>query len=221
MPDGGRIAGPLVIPNAFQCRMIWTLANGRTVFNVLHGIVSAGVVADTALAQAIYASLIASASWTAWKALINTGNSLAGIDLRDLRTANMPLVQSTGAAVAGTGAGGAIPPGDAFCVTLRTAGAGRSFRGRVYLPGLDFSALAAGGVAAAGTMTAAVNFITALQTAMNASGVEMAVANPQRAAYTSPKGTVHVARAAAMQPVTGIVARNNIMDHQRRRAGRS
>jgi hypothetical protein len=42
----------------------WTLINGKTVDNVLHGIVSGGVVANSALAQAIYAHIIASAAWT-------------------------------------------------------------------------------------------------------------------------------------------------------------
>lgn len=41
---------------------------------------------------------------------------------------------STGAAVPGVDAGDAYPPQTAWVVTLRTARAGRSYRGRVYLP---------------------------------------------------------------------------------------
>lgn len=221
MPDGGRIAGPVVVPNEVQLRLIWTLANGKTSYNVLHGTVAGGFNATTAVAQAIYAALLASAAWTAWRPMINTLNSLAGIDLRDMRTINMPIVPSTGGAVAGTGAGGALPPGDALVVTLRTATVGRSARGRVYLPGLDQAAMAAGGVASGAAITASAALITALQTAMTASSIALAIGNPARQAYTGTTGAAHAARAAATVPVTVITTRNGIIDHQRRRAGRS
>lgn len=221
MPDPGRIPGAVVIPNCIQVRLIWTLPNGKTVYNVMHGSVAGGFSATTAVADAIFTALKAHASWTAWRARLNTTVSITGVDLRDLRTANMPIVQSTTAAAAGTGASGAIPPGDAFCVTLRTANVGRGARGRVYLPGLDFSALAAGGVAAAGTVTDASGFITGVQSVCTASSVTLAIANPARADYTGSTGAHHAARSAAVLPVTSIVSRNNIIDHQRRRAGRS
>lgn len=221
MPDAGRIAGPIVIPNAVQVRLIWSLANGKTVFNVLHGSVPGGFAATSTVAEAIFAAIKASAAWTALKANLSSGVSLTGVDLRDLRSANQPLAASTGAASPGTGAGTALPPGDALCVTLRTAGAGRGFRGRVYLPGFDSTAMAAGGVAAAGTVTNATSFVTAVQTALSGQSITMAIAQPARQAYTGSTGAAHSARGAAVQPVTSIVTRNNIFDHQRRRAGRS
>jgi hypothetical protein len=92
----------------------------------------------------------------------------------------------------------------------------------VYLPGLDFSALAAGGVASAATVTDAAAFVTAVQTAMTASGLTLCIMQPARAQYTSTvTGAFHAARSAATQDVTSIVSRNTIIDHQRRRSGRS
>lgn len=221
MRDPGRIAGPVIIPNAVQVRLLWTLPNGKTVANVLHASVAGGFSATSTVAEAVRAAIVASAGWTAWKARLNTTVSLAAVDIRDLRTGNNPLVASTGAAAAGTGAGTALPPGDALVVTLRTAFAGRSYRGRAYLPGLDSTALAAGGVAAAGTVTDATSFMTAVQTALSGQGMTLAVAQPARQQYTSAKGTLHNARTAALQTVTSIVTRNTTIDHQRRRAGRS
>lgn len=221
LDDLGRIAGPVVIPNCIQVRLVWTLPNGKTVYNVLHGSVAGGFSATTAVADAVFTALKAAAGWTSWRARLSTTVNLAGVDLRDLRTINMPIVASTTAVSAGTGATGAIPPGDALVVTLRTALVGRSARGRVYLPGLDFSALAAGGVAAAGTVTDATAFVTAVQTALTASAISMAIANPARQAYTGTTGALHPARAAGVVVVTAIVTRNSIIDHQRRRAGRS
>jgi hypothetical protein len=219
MPDGGRIAGPIVIPNAIEVDLVWNLASGKQVKNVLHGQVAAGFNATSAVAQAIYASVIASGSWTAWAAFVHTTASLAAINLRDLRTANMPVVSSTGAATPGTGAGVALPPGSSLVVTLRTASAGRGFRGRVYLPGLDSGLLtAATGAASAAGNTAALNFITAVQTGLTASAVTLSIANPARQAYTGRKGRAIGARAAGIINVTSIVTRLTALTSQRRRS---
>lgn len=221
MADPGRIPGKIVIPNVTQVRLIWTLPNTKTVYNVLHARTAGAPNVTQALAQAVYAAVIAAADWTNWRAQINTGVSLAGIDLRSLHVIDQPTIQSTGGAVAGTGATGAIPPGDAFCVTLRTAQVGQHARGRVYLPGLDYSGLAAGGVASANTVTRAPLFVAAVQTALSGQGMTMCIANPARQQYTGSTGTTHAARSATTLDVTAIVARNNIIDHQRKRAGRS
>jgi hypothetical protein len=221
MPDLGHIPGKVVIANCVQLRLIWSLANGKTVYNVLHGRTAGAPAVTQALAQAIYAALIAATDTTNWRAQLNTGVSLAGVDLRSLHVIDQPTIQSTGAAVAGTGATGAIPPGDALVVTLRTAQVGQHARGRVYLPGLDFSALAAGGVASANSVTRSALFVTALQTAMSGQGLTLCLAQPARQQYTGSTGTVHSARAASTLDVTAIATRNNIIDHQRKRAGRS
>jgi hypothetical protein len=219
--DPGRIPGPVIIPNCIQVRLIWSLPNGKTIYNVLHGQVAGGFSATTTVAEAVFAAVKAAAGWTSFRAQINSGVNFVGVDLRDLRTANQPIVQSTGAVAAGTGAGTALPPGDAVCVTLRTATVGRNSRGRVYLGGLDSGAMAAGGVISATTMTNAKAFVDAVSTALTASSITMAIANPARQAYTGTTGAVHAARSAAVLPVTATVVRNNIFDHQRKRAGRS
>lgn len=221
MADLGRIPGAIVIPNCVEARLFWNLPNTKVARNVFHARVAGGFSATSTVADAVFTALKAAAGWTAWKVRVNSGISFAGVELRDLRTANQPIVASTTAVAAGTGAGTALPPGDALTVTLRTAGAGRGFRGRVYLPGLDTAALAAGGVAAAGTVTDATAFVTAVQAALTASGMTMAIAQPARQAYQGSTGVNYPARAAGVQDVTSIVTRNNIIDHQRRRAGRS
>lgn len=221
MADPGRIAGPKVIPACVEVRLKWTLPNSKTVYNVLHASVGGGFAASAAIIDAVFVAAVAAAGWTNYKPKLNTTVTFAGMDLRDLRSANLPLASSVAAASPGTGASGAIPPGDALCLTLRTAGAGRGFRGRVYLPGLDFSALAAGGVLAAATNTTAIAFLQAVQTAMTAQGMTLALAQPHRAAYTGKTGAAHAERAATVVAVTSIEARNIVVDHQRRRAGRS
>ena len=217
--DAGRIAGPLVIATCIEVDLVWTLAGGKQVKNVLHGTVAPGFNATAAVAQAIYAAIIASASWTAYKAYVNAAASFAGVNLRDLRNANMPLVSSTGASTPGTGAGLALANGVSACITLRTATAGRGGRGRVYLPGLDSTAMNAGtGNFSAAFQTAAQNFVTAVETAMTGQSVTHALAGPARATFMGTSGTVHAARPAAPLPVTSILMRLLTPTSQRRRS---
>jgi len=218
MADPGRIPGSVVIPNCIQIRLIWTLASGKSVYNVLHGSVGSGFTATAAIAEAIRAGITTGTTWTNYAGLLNTATSLAGVDLRDLRTANMPIVQSTGAATPGTGSQGALPPGVAFVITERTAAAGRSNRGRIFLPGWDRSALTVAGVATAGASNAAVAWVGLVNTTLTAQSISQALANPARNLYTGRKGAVHVARPAGVVLITSNVARSVTMNSQRRRA---
>lgn len=221
VPDLGRILGPIVISNAIEVDLVWNLANGRQVKNVLHGQVAGGFAATAAIAEAVRAAIVASAQWTAWKPFINASCSFQGVNLRDLRLAQYPLVNSTGGATAGTGVGTTLQPGASIVVTERTAFAGRSNRGRVYLTGLDSAALtAATGAATAAANTAALNFMTAVQTALGTSGITLAIANPARAAYTGKHNRPIPARPAGIVPVTGFATRLTTLASQRRRAHR-
>jgi len=209
-----------VVPNCVQMRVNWTLPNGKTVRNVFHGRVAGGFVATAVIAEAIRAAIIASASWTAWKPFVTAQVGLASVDLRDMRTLAMPILQSTGGSTAGTGVASNLPPSVAVCITLRTNFSGQANRGRCYLPGLDSSidTAATGAISAAGN-TAAVNFVTAIQTAMGASGLTMCIQQPPRILYTGAKTlTVHPARVAATADVTSISARSTTFRSQRRRA---
>lgn len=218
--DPGRAPGAFTIPNGVQLRVNWTLPNGKTVRNVFHGRVAGGFVATAVIAEAVRAAIIASASWTAWKPFVNSASALASVDIRDMRTLNQAIQQSTGGATAGTGAATSLPPSAAIVVTLRTALAGQANRGRCYLPGLDSAAdVAATGAILAGANTAATNFVTAIQTAMGSSGMTMCIQQPPRIGYTGAKtGTVHAARVAGTVDVTSISTRTTTFRSQRRRA---
>jgi hypothetical protein len=217
--DAGRIKGPIVIPTGIEVDLVWNLASGKQVKNVLHGIVAGGFTATAAIAQAVYASIIASGAWTAWAAFMHTTSSFAGVNLRDLRTQSMPVVLSTGAATAGTGALLALPPGASLVVSLKTASAGRAFRGRVYLGGLDSGVLvAATGALSGAANTAALNFLTQVQTSCTASGIALALANPARQAYTGRKGRAILARPSTMIAVTSFATRLTALTSQRRRS---
>lgn len=217
--DPGRIPGPQIIPNTVEVVLNWELPNGKVVHNVLHGRVAGGFSATAGVAEAIRAAITSGGDWTGYAAQLNDGVSLLGVSLRDLRAANMPLVDSTGVAAAGTATGDALPSEVALVVTLRTAFAGRGFRGRVYLPGFDTASLDPDGTATAGAISAARTFVQHVQSALTASGITLGIAQPARQAYTSPRtGAAIPARSATIVDVTNIVTRNDVFDSQRRRS---
>lgn len=219
LKDPGRIPGPIVVPNAVQVNIQFTLPNGKIVQNILHGQVAAGFAATAAIAEAVRASIAGSAAWTSWAAFLNSATTFSAVAIKDLRSAGLPLVFSTGAAVAGTAAAGtnALPADTSVAITLRTAQAGRSKRGRVFLPGLSNLGIATTGAMLATAQTAAVNLVTQFQTSMSASGITLSLINPARQAYTGRAGAAIPARAAGVVNVTSITSRSTTLRTQRRR----
>lgn len=217
--DPGRIAGPEVIPACVEVRLNWELANSKITHNVLHARVAGGFAATSTVAEAIRVAITSGATWTNYAALLNTATSLTGVSLRDMRAANLPLVDSTGAPVAGTAVGGALPPEVALVVTERTAGAGRSFRGRIFLPGFDKTATTSAGAATGGAVSATQAWAQLIQSGMAGQSLTLAIAQPARQAYTSPvTGAAIPARGANLADVTSLVVRDSIFDSQRRRS---
>lgn len=201
----------LVVTNAAQLRLIWALGGQLYALNVL-GVVNAGSVAITqALTNTIGAAIKASFTSTNHNTSISTTVTLANVGLRDLRTANTAEFLDTGGAVAGTNATELLPPQTSLVITLRTAQAGRSFRGRVYLPGFTEGANTVGGVAAPSGLPLAVNFVAAIQTALVNNALNLGVLSRPRVAPLVPS-------AGFVTPVTAIVCRDAIWDTQRRRA---
>jgi hypothetical protein len=217
--DGGRIGGPVYVATAVEVDLVWNIAQNKQVRNILHGIVGA-FSPSVAISQAVYAAIIASAAWTAYKPYVNSAAQFAGVWIKDLRgPVSYPYYKSSGAATAGTGAALQLPPGVAACVNLSTLFAGRNARGRVYLPGLDSASMnTTTGLFLAAFQTAAQNFITAVQTALTTSSITLAVLNPARAAYTGRTGTVHAARNAAILAVNANSMERLVASSQRRRA---
>lgn len=200
----------LVVPNAAQMRLIWSLSGQLYALNVL-GVVNAGSVAITqALTNTIGAAIKTSFTSSTHGAAVSTLVSLANVGLRDIRSANTAEFIDTGGAVAGTATGGdLLPPQTALCITLRTAQAGRSFRGRVYLPGYtELSNIVTGTI---NNPAPAVTFITGIKSALTANGLDLGV-------LSRPAPTAVPPRFGFITVVTSIVARDSVWDTQRRRA---
>ena len=217
LSDPGAIGGPKVIPNCVEVVLNWLLADLKTAHNVLHGSVTGSFTPTATIAQAIFAGLSTGAPWTGFAGALSTSTKFTGVTLRDLRTANGPLISSTGALVPGTDAGIALPNEVAICATLRTNFAGRANRGRLYLGGISTVQVQADNTFPTAVQTAINTWLNNVAAVLSAQGITWAIAQPARNGYTGSTGTIHPARAAGLVPVTSQLVRDNHWDSQRRR----
>jgi|SRR5215471_16420604 len=215
--DPGAIGGPVVVPQCAQITLLWILESGKQGHNVLYGRYAGGFAGTVAQANAIFAALSTGAAWTALAGFLGTTNSFFGVLIRDVNTANQPIIGSTGTAAPGTSASASLPNETAAVITLRTGSVGRANRGRVYVPGWATNSLGAGNVIAGGAVTALQNWANTIPGALSGQGYTFVIGQRARAQYTGSTGTVHPARPATSIQVTAQTVRDNHWDSQRRR----
>jgi hypothetical protein len=103
-------------------------------YNVIGMHCNPGFTIDQGTANAL-ASIVSAAFASAVVApQVDTSTSIATVGIRDLRTANQAEFFQATTGTTGNGAGEKVPNNIALCVTHRTSLAGKSFRGRSYMP---------------------------------------------------------------------------------------
>lgn len=201
----------VVVPQAGFLTLRWAQSGVISWLNVM-GIVNSGNIAFTqTLANTLDTAIKASITSTNYVAAMAPIASLVSCSIRDIRSANQPEIVGVGAPVLGTAAteSNILPLQTALVITLRTALAGRRFRGRVYLAGFAESHNTATG--SANGATAAVNFITGIKSALTSSGLDLGV-------VSRPQPELPTPWAGQVNTVQSIVARDTAWDTQRRRA---
>jgi hypothetical protein len=217
LSDPGYSREKLVIPNACQVTLDWTLADGKLAHNVLYANIPPAFTPTAAIADNLLIALTSGAAWTGFAAVLSASTTLSAITLRDVRSADQPLVTSVGTGHPGTDAAVALPNEVALVVTLRTAKAGRGFRGRMYLPGFGSDQVTAGNLVAAGCITAVTAWVGLLATEIQTIVGTWSLGLRHRVAYTSGTGTTHDDRPAQLVQITAAPVRDNHWDSQRRR----
>ena len=205
-------------PNGVMWRLRWTDPVG-TFMNVLHMSYTTAGPLNPAIADNMLTQLVGLAATTTWLGHLPTTTALVGLDVRDLRAANNPLISSAAVNHPGTAAGNALPPANAMVITLRTAFAGRSFRGRVYLGGLAATTSDVNGHIVAQANTDANVFVQQFGTVCTTAGGNWAILQRYLPPRTSHGGVALPERQSAVVNVTGTSVRDNIFDTQRRRSG--
>lgn len=167
---------PLVVPQAVLVRIVWGAAAAPTGVNVIGARKTGAVTVNQALADTLFAAFKTAFGTSGLANVVPTTLGLLQVGVRDISSPSLPEFMGAGAPQMGTQAAGKIlPPQTALCITLRTALAGKSFRGRVFIGSLGDTALAASGAATSAAATAARDFVVALRTAMLTSSLELAV----------------------------------------------
>lgn len=166
----------LVIPATVLVRMVWGYGAVGAGVNVLGFRKLTGAAVDQTVANSIDAAIKSAHTSSGLRALQPTQISLNYAAVRDISSPNLPEFIGTGASQPGTAAAGqALPPQIALVVTLRTAKAGKPFRGRSFVPFWHSSANDTSGNATAAAQTAAKAFIDGIDSGLTPLGFDLAV----------------------------------------------
>lgn len=197
----------MAIPAGAELKLQWVF-NGNGAVNVIGMIVTGAPTFGQALADTI-GSAVKSAFTSQLATHIATNNGLVRVSIRDLRGDHLPEFRDTGATALGTGVGDSLPSQTALCLTLRTAGSGKSFRGRVYLGGYTETVNSANGAASQAAATASIAFLQAIDTSLTSSGLRLAV-------LTRPQPDVVITRVTT---TSGGTTETKILSHQTAKSG--
>lgn len=198
------------VNGAAQLRLIYALGGQEGAINVIGAIVTGSVTFNQTLANTLGTAI--KGAWTTNMApLCSTGVSLARVGIRDLRTDNQPEFRDTGAVATGTGVGDILPRGTALCVTVRTAQSGKSFRGRVYLPGFTEGQNDVGGATASAANTSAVTFCQAVDNALKASGMAFGVISRPAERYQIVKTIFHNDGTTTVKTLSNVTAKTGLV----------
>jgi hypothetical protein len=214
------MAVPLVIPNALLVKINWTMGTRQWMNTMVLRATAAMPTIDQTFANNLFTDWSTAVTNQGLLPLLSATASCPNLSVRDISAANRPEFVSSGTALVGTGTGDPLPLSAAAVVTLRTAQAGKSFRGRIYFGGFTEAQNDASGRQAAAVNTATKNTVDQFNGSIAARGVQLAVGSRPAEAKTIPAKTTP-ARAGQANPVTVTLARNTKWESQRRRLGRT
>lgn len=207
-----------VIPNCTEVRLVFSLADAKPAHIITHARYTGVFPGTTAMADAIHAGLGTGASWTALAGFLNAQGSFDRVDLRDKNVENAAYITGTTTATPGTGTGTQFPDEVSAVITLRTAKVGRSFRGRMFVPNWNSTAMGPSNTIIGAAVTALQNWANTIKGVYSGQGLTLVIGQPHRLAYTSPHTGAQIPeRLAGTVDVTTLSVRDNHWDSQRRR----
>lgn len=196
------------IPTPHGARIVVNYTKGTETFSYVFYATKAGfdLTAQQELADAVDLVHVST-----WKANLGSQISYLNTQVYDARESDGAIVVSNDHTGPGTAATETLPLNVAVCVTLRTAGRGRSSRGRKYITGTTEGNLE-NGVWKSTWSAAALGYVNAIHGAIGDAGWQHVIRSIQQ-----DKQTVNP---AATRAVTSLSTRNNLVATQRRRVDR-
>jgi hypothetical protein len=221
--DDGHIPGPVYIQQVAAVRLFWDLPNGKRAYNVLHASYVSGMPFTQTVVNNLFGGITTGFTSSGIAAFLEERTKLVAVGCRDLAQSGnqfgfTEVVSNTAGVQGSDSTTDPMPAQLALVVSLKTQYARQANRGRVYLGGFSKNASDADGKAKDTLKTAAIAFITAISTALDAQSLDLCIAHPARKAYTGATGVEYPARNAGYVPVTAITVNNLVFDTQRLRA---
>ena len=196
------------IPTPDGARVVINWVKGSETFSYVYYATKAGYdqAAQQQLADAVAG--VHNAALKAWFAAQVTYQNVTVYDARESDGVIVTSVLNTGP---GTASQEALPINTAVCVTVRTAGRGRSSRGRKYITGFSEGHSALGEWAPA-AVSSALNYVNYVHNSIVAAGWQPVIRSIQQ-------DGVHLT-IAATRAITSVSVRNSKVATQRRRVDR-
>jgi hypothetical protein len=191
--------------------------HGRPQLIVIHGLYQTAGPLNPNIAETIFNAAKTSAGVVSALPQLGTHWVFTGCRVRDLRSPNNPDIPSTGTSVPGTAAGTPLPDQSSIVVTLRTALAGRSFRGRSYTFGWTDAAMNTDGTISDAAAAAALGLINGFLIGIAAGGAFGAIHSPALPARPAHGGGTLPAKDYAITQISSVEVRDRIWDTNRRR----
>jgi len=164
-----------VVPQCALLRLVWRKGSADWAVNVL-GVENATAIAiNQALANTLSNAIQTTFTTSGLKAIVHNTWSLRQIGIRDINIAAAFEFIGSAAAQAGLGGGSALPDQVAYCATIRTTLAGKSYRGRYYQAGFNAASSDINGVPTGAATAAVVAFLTGINAKLATSGLKGAV----------------------------------------------
>lgn len=154
----------LPVPNTIELKIHWGTVDSEFGVNVLHFLNVGAVIVGQALADQLDTTIKGIFTTSGLAAVVAPPFGIRQIGVRNLALASQAEFLATGAGVIGTAVGEPLPSAIAQCYTLRTALAGRSFRGRVYLG--FYGESASGGSNQSAGSAAGTTFLDSIRTSL-------------------------------------------------------
>lgn len=211
--------GPIVIAGAAQVRIYYSQTGVRFI-NAVGAIGSPASGVNQALADALDAAIKTAFTSSGFAGTCATALSLTQVGIRSLNAPNLAEFVGAAAAVPGTGTGDPLSRSTTGVVTLRTAQAGKSYRGRLYLPPQTEANNDSFGNQVTAAGTAANAFVTGIRNALSASGLTCAILSPALPERLNHAGQTLPAKPGFATAVVSNQVRNSNWGTQRRRVHR-
>lgn len=205
-----------VVPNSARVRIHWDLA-GDIASTALGGSGAGASAVGQTMADNLSTAFRSALASSGLEDFLPTSVSLVNVSVRNVNSAAQTEYFGSGAPAPGTLTTDLLPRSAALVVTLRTALAGKSFRGRSFLSGFAEVVNQSDATIAAGAIAAALAFITACQSAMSAQGLTLSILSPALPSRVTKGGVTLPPKAAFSNAVTAIEVRNSAWGSQRMR----